>query len=299
MTSEAGSRPAWVSDELFPFESRFAVVDGHIVHYVDEGKGPLLLMLHGNPAWSFLYRHVIAGLRGEFRCVALDLPGFGLSKAGAGYGYRPADHATVVEGFCDRLGLEAITLMVNDWGGPIGFWVAGRQPARFKAFVIGNTWAWPVNGDWHFEWFSAALGGAIGQYLIRRFNLFVNLLVPSGHRQSKLTKAELCHYRRPFPTGASRVPTGIFPREITGSSRWLSGVAANLYRLRDHPALILWGARDFAFRARERQRFEELFRFHSTIDLPRAGHFIADDSPEEIIDAIRIWRGSIPAPTGC
>ena len=147
MTFEAGSRPAWVSDELFPFESRFAVVDGHIVHYVDEGKGPLLLMLHGNPAWSFLYRHVIAGLRGEFRCVALDLPGFGLSKAGAGYGYRPADHATVVEGFCDRLGLEAITLMVNDWGGPIGFWVAGRQPTRFKALVIGNTWAWPVNGD--------------------------------------------------------------------------------------------------------------------------------------------------------
>ncbi len=290
MAPEPGVRPAWVSDELFPFESRFVVVDGHVVHYIDEGTGPLLLMLHGNPAWSFLYRHVITGLRREFRCVALDLPGFGLSKARAGYGYRPADHATVVERFCDQLGLNAITLMVNDWGGPVGFWVAGRSPERFVAFVIGNTWAWPVTGDWHFEWFSRAMGGPIGRCLIGRFNLFVNLLVPAGHRQSRLSEAEMRHYRSPFSTVESRLPTAIFPREITRSSAWLAEVTAHLPRLRRHPALILWGSRDFAFRAGERGRFEELFPEHQTVDLARAGHFIADDAPDEVIEAIRHWH---------
>jgi haloalkane dehalogenase len=78
-------RPAWVDDELFPFESRFIAIDGHTVHYVDEGSGPTLLLLHGNPTWSFVYRDVIRALRDEFRCVALDYPGFGLSSPRAGY----------------------------------------------------------------------------------------------------------------------------------------------------------------------------------------------------------------------
>ncbi len=288
----AGTRPGWVSDELFPFESRFVDIDGHIVHYVDEGGGPVLLMLHGNPAWSFLYRHVISALRDEFRCIALDFPGFGLSKARAGYDFRPAAHASIVREFCDRLGLHGITLMVNDWGGPIGFSVGGQSPERFAAFVVGNTWAWPVNGDWHFEWFSAAMGGALGRRLIGRFNLFVNLLIPAGHRQTPLSAAAMRHYRAPFPTVTSRHPTAVFPREIIRSKVWLSGVETNLHRLRDRPALILWGARDFAFRSRERQRLERAFPNHQTVQLPGAGHFIADDAPDDVIDAIRRWHRS-------
>lgn len=85
-------RPVWVDDELFPFESRFVAIDGHTVHYVDEGSGPTLLMLHGNPTWSFVYRDVIAALRDEFRCVAIDYPGFGSSSARSGYRYLPEEH---------------------------------------------------------------------------------------------------------------------------------------------------------------------------------------------------------------
>ena len=88
-------RPAWVDDELFPFESRFVDIDGHSVHYVDEGSGPTLLFLHGNPTWSFVYREVIESLRDEFRCIAVDYPGFGLSSAAPGYRYLPAEHAQV------------------------------------------------------------------------------------------------------------------------------------------------------------------------------------------------------------
>jgi haloalkane dehalogenase len=119
------------------------VIAGARVHYVDEGSGPTLLLLHGNPTWSFLYREIIKELRGEFRCVAVDYPGFGSSVAPTGYGFTPAEHADVVADFLTQLDLSAVTLMVQDWGGPIGFAVATRHPDRFARFVIGNTWARP------------------------------------------------------------------------------------------------------------------------------------------------------------
>src|SRR4029453_5612281 len=94
-----GERPDWVSAELFPFTSRFLDIDGHWGTSVDEGTGPALLFLHGNPVWSFVYRDVIRALRGQFRCVAVDYPGFGLSSAADGYRYTPPEHAAVVERF--------------------------------------------------------------------------------------------------------------------------------------------------------------------------------------------------------
>src|SRR6185369_4619361 len=91
------TRPGWVPDELYPFESHFAEIGGARVHYVDEGTGPVLLLLHGNPTWSFLYREIIRDLRSSFRCIAVDYPGFGLSTARAGYGFTPREHSAVVE----------------------------------------------------------------------------------------------------------------------------------------------------------------------------------------------------------
>ena len=139
-------RPAWVPDELYPFESHYADVAGSRVHYIDEGDGPPLLLLHGNPTWSFLYREIVKGLRDRYRCIAVDHPGFGLSSPAPGYGFTPAEHADVLEQLVLRLDLGDLTMMVQDWGGPIGFAVATRHPERFAAFVIGNTWAWP-KGD--------------------------------------------------------------------------------------------------------------------------------------------------------
>ena len=128
------------------------------IHYVDEGGGPTLLLLHGNPTWSFLYRDVITGLRESFRCIALDYPGFGLSTAPAGYGFTPAEHARVVERFVDALDLQRR----DDDGPGLGRpdRLRGRHPApdRFARFVIGNTWAWPKT-DPGTQAFSRFLGG--------------------------------------------------------------------------------------------------------------------------------------------
>src|SRR3954454_7962385 len=109
-------RPDWVDAELYPFEEHWVEIDGSTVHYVDEGEGTPLLMLHGNPTWSFTWREVIKGLRTRFRCIALDYPGFGLSKASAGYGFSPPEHARTVEAFVNELDLQDVTTLSHDWG---------------------------------------------------------------------------------------------------------------------------------------------------------------------------------------
>ena len=101
--TDGTARPDWIPEDLYPFQSHYTDLDSARVHYVDEGSGPPLLLLHGNPTWSFLYRDVIAGLRDRFRCIAPDLPGFGLSEAGPGYGFTPSEHADVLEQLVLRL----------------------------------------------------------------------------------------------------------------------------------------------------------------------------------------------------
>src|SRR5215210_4528964 len=284
----APARPAWVPDELYPFTSRYADLAGSRLHYVDEGSGPPLLLLHGNPTWSFLYREIVRGLRDRYRCLAIDYPGFGLSRPAAGYGFTPAEHAGVVEQLVLQLDLTDVTMMVQDWGGPIGFAVATRHPQRFAAFVIGNTWAWPKS-DPGTQLFSRFLGGPVGRRLILNRNVFVERILPGGVRRRKPSDAVMDAYRGPFPTPGSRRPVAVFPREILGSRPFLAEVERRLPALRDRPALLVWPTGDVAFRDRERRRWEELFPDHRTVLLEGAGHYIQEDAADEIVAAIREW----------
>ena len=130
---------------LFPFASRWFDGAGPRVHFVDEGHWPPVVMFHGNPTWSFLYRNVIVALRDRFRCVAVDYPGFGLSERPAGYGYTSAEHAAVVGKLVDHLGLDDFMVVGQDWGGPIGMTVALERAERVSGMVFANTWYWPAD----------------------------------------------------------------------------------------------------------------------------------------------------------
>jgi haloalkane dehalogenase len=288
------ARPTWLTDELYPFESHYADIGGARVHYVDEGSGPPLLLLHGNPTWSFLYRDLIKELRDQFRCIAPDHPGFGLSSAAPGYGYTPAEHAGVLEQLVTQLELEDVTMMVQDWGGPIGFAVATRQPDRFAAFVIGNTWAWPKS-DLGTQLFSRIFGGPIGGYLILQRNFFVEKILPGNVKRKKLPPGVMEAYRGPFPTPESRRPLHVFPREILASRPFLAEIERGLPALADRPALLVWPTKDIAFRDPERRRWEEIFPNHRTVVLDGAGHYIQEDAPEEIVSAIRSWSTAATA----
>jgi haloalkane dehalogenase len=283
------ARPPWLSEELYPFESHYADIGEARVHYVDEGTGPPLLLLHGNPTWSFLYRDLVKGLRDRFRCIAPDYPGFGLSRAAPGYGYTPAEHANVLEQLLLKLDLEAVTMMVQDWGGPIGFAAATRHPDRFAAFVIGNTWAWPKS-DLGTQLFSRLMGGPVGGFLILRRNFFVEKIIPGSVKRKKLPEAVMDAYRGPFPTPESRRPLYVFPREILASRPFLAEIERGLPALADRPALLVWPTKDVAFREPERRRWEQLFPNHSTVMLDGAGHYIQEDAGEQIITAIRDWK---------
>ena len=286
---EAAGRPDWLSAELYPFESHYADLDGARVHYVDEGSGPPLLLLHGNPTWSFLYREIVKGLRDRYRCIAPDYPGFGLSSAAPGYGYSPAEHAGIVEKLINRLDLQDLTMMVQDWGGPIGFAAATRNPERFAAFVIANTWAWP-KADVGTQLFSRLLGGPIGGVLILRRNAFVEKILPGGVRRRKLPEEVMNAYRGPFPNPQSRRPVHRLPQEILASRPFLAEIERGLRALRDRPALIVWPTKDVAFREPELRRWEATFPNHRTVKIEGAGHYVQEDAPEEIVAAIRDWR---------
>jgi haloalkane dehalogenase len=283
------TRPPWIPERLYPFESHYAELGGARVHYVDEGSGPPLLLLHGNPTWSFLYREIISGLRDRYRCVAPDYPGFGLSATPPGYGFTPAEHSGILELLVAHLDLRGITMMVQDWGGPIGFGVATRHHHRFSAFVIGNTWAWPKS-DPGTQVFSRLLGGPIGRYLILQRNFFVERAIPGGVRLNTLGDEVMNAYRGPFPTPESRTPVHVFPREILRSRPWLAEIDRGLPALRDRPALLLWPTKDVAFREPERRRWESNFPDHRTVLLEGAGHYIQEDAPERIVAAIRDWQ---------
>jgi haloalkane dehalogenase len=284
-----GERPAWVDDELFPFKSRFVDVNGSAVHYVDEGSGPTLLMLHGNPVWSFVYRDVITALKGRFRCIAVDFPGFGLSTAAPGYQYRAQDHAELLVSFIDRLDLSHVTLVGHNWGGPLGLYAGLQRPNLFDRLVLTNTWAWPLNGDLSSEVFSRGMGGSIGRALIKQFNLLVNYFIPSAHKRRKLSEAEMVHYRQAMPTPQRRQPCAVLPGELVGAREFFTDLAEGLSPLQKLPTLIVWADADPIFTDKYRTRMEAMFPNHTTTVLHGVGHFVQSDAPTEFSDAIATW----------
>jgi haloalkane dehalogenase len=281
--------PFSVPHELFAVGHRFLDLDGARIHYVDEGAGETILLLHGNPAWSFLYRKIIAGLKDEFRCVALDYPGYGMSIAPPGYRFTPREHSAVLERFVDRLELSDLTLMVQDWGGPVGLGLAGRHPELVNRLIIGNTFAWPLNGELRVRMFSALLGGPIGRTLNQWFMLVPRVFFARGLAQH-VPKEVLELYFAPWRDPARRAPAAIGPGQLIAGSGYLTEVEANLPKLADRPALIVWGTKDFAFRTRERERFEATFPDHRTILFDNASHFLQEDVGDQIAEAITAFR---------
>jgi haloalkane dehalogenase len=281
--------PPWVPDDLFPFESRFADLPGWRLHCIDEGNGPTPLLLHGNPTWSFLYRDIVKGLSDRYRCIAVDHPGFGLSKAAPGYRYTPGEHALALEQLVQRLDLSDVTMMVQDWGGPIGFAVATRQPERFAGFVIGNTWAWP----------NAALLTAARRpdrppahpepQPLRRAH--------PARRRSPRDAARGGHERlsRTVPDPRLALANGDLPPRDPGKQalprdhRAGAGPAE-----RSSPRTHRVAHQGRGVRRSRTATLGAAVPNHDTVPLEGAGHYIQEDAAEEIVTAIRHWGAAHP-----
>lgn len=274
------------SPELFPFRSQWAEFDGIRLHYVDEGSGTPIVMCHGQPTWSFVYRNVILGLRDRFRCIAMDYPGFGLSDRPDRYGYTPHEHAALVGRLIDSLGLDGFIAMGQDWGGPIGMQVATERSARLRGLVFMNTWFWPA--DLYFAAFSLIMSSPPMQARILDKNFFVETIVPNSVARP-LDPAVMDHYRRAQPTRQARRGVAEFPRQIRKERPWLARLAQRApAALHDKPVLLIWGMKDRGFgHQRIVDRWKRSFPDAEVVILPDASHFVQEDAPDEIVRAVK------------
>ena len=272
--------------ELYPFMSRWFDGTHGRMHYIDEGSGPPILLYHGNPTWSFLYRDIITALRERFRCIAPDYLGFGLSERPPGFGYTIEEHARAVGELVDHLDLDGYLTMGQDWGGPISMAVATARADRVRGVILGNTWIWPSD-ELSIKVFSRVMSSPPMQWAILQRNFFVNVLIPAG-TTSKLSEAAMAHYRRVQPSPEARVGVARMPKEILAARPLLERLARDVpTALGSKPALLVWGMKDFAFRPGPNiPRMRSTFADHVLVELPDANHFIQEDAPGRIAEAI-------------
>jgi pimeloyl-ACP methyl ester carboxylesterase len=211
---------------------------GAHIHYVDEGQGETLLFLHGNPSWLFQWRDLITGLRGTYRCVALDYPGFGMSTAPTGFGYTPLEESRVVEEFVDHLGLRKVTLVMQDWGGPIGLGLAERRPELVRQFILGSTWAWQTSKSEPRGKFSTIFGGPVGEFIQMNFPGIVAFgLKHNVIRQ--LPPDVTAQYLRPFLPPDRRGIAAFYPGQITAANGYFEQLEAGIPRIAQKNVVLL------------------------------------------------------------
>ena len=279
--------PAWVDREQYPFEPRALDVGAGTMRYVDEGAGPPIVMVHGTPTWSFLYRDLVKGLRDRYRCVVPDLLGFGLSDKPAGASYRPEDQGKRVSRLIDTLALKDITLMVHDYGGPIGLAYALEHPSNVKRLVLFNTWMWSFADDRQMRLIGRAFAGRLGRFLYEQWAFPVNVLFRRalGDRR-RYTRDVHAQYLGPMRDPTARHATWIYARELLGSSAWYSTLWQRRQRIAGIPTLLVWGMKDPAF-AKCLPRWRSLFADAEVVKLAGVGHAPMEERAPELTPVIR------------
>jgi haloalkane dehalogenase len=289
MTASAASIPPdWLDRQAYPFRSRWSESAGWRLHYVDEGAGDTVLFVHGTPTWSFEFRHVITALAPTRRCIAPDHLGFGLSDRPPGANYSPDAHAERLAQFVEHLGLERFTLVVHDYGGPIGLPLALSTKSRVQRVVLLNTWMWPFDDDADMIRRGRIAGGSLGRLLYKYANASLRLLMPSAYGdRKKLTKAIHRQYLEVFRDRRARVEVlHALARAILESRSYYADLSARADRLREIPVLIIWGMKDTAFQPHQLGRWQSLLPAADVCRLASAGHWPHEEEPAAVIDAI-------------
>jgi cis-3-alkyl-4-acyloxetan-2-one decarboxylase len=276
----------------FPFKPHFFTHDAVRLHYVDEGQGEPIVLLHGNPTWSYLYRSFIPPLSKSHRCLAPDHMGFGRSDKPLDRPYTLAKHIENLTALLDHLGVSDITLVMQDWGGPTGLGFAVDHPERVKRLVILNTWAFRLPEATRLapllELFRQP---HVGEAMVQGLNLFVEGFLPAGiYHQERLNEI-MPAYRAPFPDWNSRIGTLRFPRDIPvgdahPSTPTMGYIQDNLGKLKV-PTIIIWGMHDPVIPPAIIEAWTAVYPHAEVHRLETASHFLQEDEPEEIVSLIQ------------
>ncbi len=263
----------------YPFVPKSFSVGPHHLSYVDEGEGPAVVMVHGNPSWSYLYRNLITALKGEYRCLAPDHLGCGLSDKPQNYPYRLRNHIKNLEQLLDHLRVERCVLVVHDWGGAIGMGWAGAHSERIKGIVALNTAAF-LSRRLPFR-IAVCRWPLLGAFLVRGLNGFAGAATSMAvhYRMDERIKAG---FLAPYDSWKNRVAIHRFVQDIPmredhPSRQALKSVTSSLGRLRDKPMLVLWGGRDFCFNRLFYDEWCQRFPRARTHYFEDGGHYVLED----------------------
>lgn len=275
-------------EKVYPFRSHFLNLGENNLHYVDEGEGQPILMLHGNPTWSFYYRNLVQTFSPKFRTIVPDHMGCGMSDKPQNYDYSLETHIQNAYKLIKFLDLKKIILVVHDWGGAIGFGLVTRYPELFDRIVILNTAAYPSE---HIpRRINLLRQGKFGEWLTRKLNLFA---WPATFMTTEKTlpKAIKEGYLLPYDSWDNRVAVARFVQDIPMEKdhktfKTLSEIERILPELK-HPKLILWGGKDFCFNHHFFEKWIEIYPDAPAHWFAKAGHYILEDIPEEV--SLKIW----------
>lgn len=294
----------------YPFTpQRFEVRPGITMSFLDEGPrdGEVVVMLHGNPSWSYYWRHLVSGLSDQYRCIVPDHVGMGLSDkpddaadASPRYDYTLQSRIEDVDALLEHLGIDGpVTLAVHDWGGMIGFGWALLDPTRVKRLVITNTASFPLPKEKPMPW-QIAMGrhSRLGGWLIRRFNLFARGAAAFG-TQRKLPANVKQAYSGVYDGWANAISTLRFMQDIPLSAddrAWslLAAAEKQLPGYADRPVFIGWGLRDFVFDKHFLAGFTRALPQAELHAFDDAGHYVLEDKHETLVPKIRAFLDTHP-----
>tara|TARA_Y100001980_G_C14556872_1_gene351991 strand:+ start:71437 stop:72294 length:858 start_codon:yes stop_codon:yes gene_type:complete len=279
----------WLDKTEYPFTPHYYRINGYDLHYVDEGEGPVLLYVHGTPSWSFDFRNVIKPLSNHFRCIAIDHMGFGLSDKPESYDYTTLNHSKTLEKFILDKGLESITLVVHDFGGPIGLNFAINYPDRIKQIVVLNSWLWSAEHESDFKKMSKVLKNPLLPFLYRKLNFSARFILPKVYNQ-KPSKKTLKHYTRPFPSSMEREGMVAFTKSLLNDQGWFQELWEKKKPIENKKTLLIWGIKDSLIGPKYLRKFEEGFPNSSTLSLADVGHFPQEEAAEQVAEEILAWN---------
>lgn len=289
--------------ELYPFKNNFLELNGLQYHYLDEGQGDPVVMVHGNPSWSFYYRDLARALRGSYRVIVPDHIGCGLSEKPRDeeYAYTLRQRVDDLEALLEHLEVrERITLVVHDWGGMIGMAYASRHPERIARLVILNTAAFHLPAGKKFPLaLKICRDTALGRFLVLQLNLFALLAARIGCKRNPMPEALRGAYCAPYDVPSNRIATLRFVQDIPlepGDPCYdlVSEVAAGLARFADLPMTICWGLKDFVFDRHFLKEWQRRFPRAEVHAFADCGHYILEDAKAEVIPIIEQFLAAHP-----
>ncbi len=276
----------WLDKSEYPFASNYFDINEQKLHYIDEGNGETILFVHGTPSWSFDYRNVIKKLKANFRCVAIDHIGFGLSNKPKHYDYSTQNHSKTLEKFVIEKQLDHITLVVHDFGGAIGLNFAIQHPEKIKRLVVLNSWLWSSKTDPDFLKLSKILKSPLLPFLYRHLNFSPKFILPKSFGDNKISKQLLKQYTKPFADKTQRNGALAFARSLLNDQDWFEGLWSKRQTISNKPTLFIWGMKDPVIRPDYLEKFQSDFTNSITVKLETSGHFPQEEQADNVTKAM-------------